>query len=154
MTSKLKIVDSGRNCTGYLGFYGFCRVYESSLGGTPMRVTFHAAESKLMPAAARAPGNFRRRVLSCSSSLPTCSFTLRLNLSGTGTAGKLSKIKIGAQAHYLLTVSGDQPAAPTHLTDHFFTLLLPRHPHFFRDRALGELGSDFQSPAILALRAQ
>lgn len=34
----LEIIDSGRNCTGYLGFYGFCRVYESSSGGTPMRV--------------------------------------------------------------------------------------------------------------------
>lgn len=36
----------------------------------------------------------------------------------------------------------------------FFTLLLPTQPHFFRDKLLGELRSERQSPAILLLRAQ
>jgi hypothetical protein len=36
----------------------------------------------------------------------------------------------------------------------FFTLLLPTQPHFLRDKLLGELRSERQSPAILLLRAQ
>lgn len=36
----------------------------------------------------------------------------------------------------------------------FFTLLLPTQPHFLRDRALGELRSERQSPLMLLLRAQ
>lgn len=97
---RAQIVDSGRNCTGYLGFYGFCRVYESSLGGTPMRATVHAAESKLMPAAARVMSLLRHQ------GQPLCSLALfyhyflagysspiwRNTSSSTGTAGKLSKI--------------------------------------------------------------
>jgi hypothetical protein len=40
------------------------------------------------------------------------------------------------------------------LVDLHFIDLLPRQRHFLRDRLLGELGSDFQSPLILAERAQ
>jgi hypothetical protein len=36
----------------------------------------------------------------------------------------------------------------------YFIDLLPLHFHFRRDRLLGEFGSDFQSPLILADRAQ
>jgi hypothetical protein len=35
-----------------------------------------------------------------------------------------------------------------------FIDLLPLHFHFLRERLFGELGSDFQSPLILAERAQ
>jgi hypothetical protein len=40
------------------------------------------------------------------------------------------------------------------VVSHYFIDLLPRHFHFRRDRLFGELGSDFQSPLILADLAQ